>query len=96
MVFLLISGFALKGSKTVRLKVDTKDKGECWGKVEVCLDGACGGVCEDAWTDKKSDMLCKDLDCGSISHLSSVLPEKITISFRQNHHQQCAQNPADN
>ncbi|XP_024240911.1 scavenger receptor cysteine-rich type 1 protein M130 [Oncorhynchus tshawytscha] len=74
------------GSKTVRLKVDTKDEGKCWGKVEVCLDGACGGVCEDAWTDKKSDMLCKDLDCGSAIYPLSFLRKsqsalnKITIS----------------
>ncbi|XP_029579848.1 scavenger receptor cysteine-rich type 1 protein M130 [Salmo trutta] len=78
------------GSKTVSLKVDTKDEGECWGKVDVCLSGACGGVCEDAWTDNKSDMLCKDLDCGSAIYPLSYLRklpsalDKITISSLHN------------
>lgn len=33
--------------------------------VQVCVDGKCGGVCEDAWSDSKSEMLCKNLDCGN-------------------------------
>ncbi|XP_076015441.1 scavenger receptor cysteine-rich type 1 protein M130 [Genypterus blacodes] len=37
---------------------------KCWGLVQVCIDGVCGGVCEETWSESKSDMLCKDLGCG--------------------------------
>ncbi|XP_074537958.1 scavenger receptor cysteine-rich type 1 protein M130 isoform X2 [Halichoeres trimaculatus] len=36
----------------------------CWGNVNVCTGGKCGGVCSDSWTSKKADMLCKSLGCG--------------------------------
>ncbi|XP_055788854.1 antigen WC1.1 [Salvelinus fontinalis] len=82
----IVVSVVCSGSKKVSLKVDTKDEGKCWGKVDVCLNGVCGGVCEDAWTDNNSDMLCKDLDCGSAIYPLSYLRksqsalDKITIS----------------
>ncbi|XP_012991778.2 scavenger receptor cysteine-rich type 1 protein M160 [Esox lucius] len=48
------------GYKTVGLI----PKGECWGKVEVCIEGECGGVCEDAWDEFRSNKLCEELGCG--------------------------------
>lgn len=36
---------------------------ECHGKVLVCSKGNCG-VCEDTWSPKQSEMLCKSLGCG--------------------------------
>ncbi|XP_063064778.1 antigen WC1.1 [Engraulis encrasicolus] len=44
-----------KGSKEA-----TKDR--CWGYVEVCRGGKCGGVCRDVW--KHSEKLCSKLGCG--------------------------------
>ncbi|KAG7472684.1 hypothetical protein MATL_G00111660 [Megalops atlanticus] len=44
----------------------------CWGKVRVCADGSCGGVCEDGWTQEQSDMLCKSLGCGNSLSLATV------------------------
>ncbi|KAM9751940.1 scavenger receptor cysteine-rich type 1 protein M160 [Menidia menidia] len=38
--------------------------GNCWGAVRVCAGGPCGGVCRDAWTEDKSQMLCEQLGCG--------------------------------
>ncbi|XP_047187233.1 scavenger receptor cysteine-rich type 1 protein M160 isoform X3 [Scophthalmus maximus] len=45
-------------------KVTIELTNKCWGTVNVCVDGKCGGVCEDTWTDSKSVMLCKELGCG--------------------------------
>ncbi|KAK3540366.1 hypothetical protein QTP70_030115, partial [Hemibagrus guttatus] len=45
------------GSLEVRLQ------NKCHGKVLVCPTDNCG-VCEDTWTDKQSEMLCKTLGCG--------------------------------
>uniref|UniRef100_UPI003AAB80D5 scavenger receptor cysteine-rich type 1 protein M130 n=1 Tax=Centroberyx gerrardi TaxID=166262 RepID=UPI003AAB80D5 len=47
------------GNITVNLKH------QCWGKVEMCAEGKCGGVCADSWTDDKSKLLCKNLGCGN-------------------------------
>uniref|UniRef100_A0A4W5QI59 SRCR domain-containing protein n=1 Tax=Hucho hucho TaxID=62062 RepID=A0A4W5QI59_9TELE len=81
-----IASVICSGSKRVSLKVNATDTGNCWGKVDVCLNGACGGVCEDAWTEQESIMLCKDLKCGSaiypLSYLkkSQSASDNITIS----------------
>ncbi|XP_035863944.1 scavenger receptor cysteine-rich type 1 protein M160-like [Sander lucioperca] len=48
-------------------KIEVKLTNECWGYVNVCADGECGGVCADTWTDQKSVMLCENLGCGDIS-----------------------------
>lgn len=39
-------------------------KDRCWGNVEVCRNGKCGGVCRDVWTEKHSEKLCANLGCG--------------------------------
>ncbi|KAK7145628.1 hypothetical protein R3I93_013384 [Phoxinus phoxinus] len=41
-----------------------KDKESCWGTVEVCHDGICGGVCKDTWTIEHSAKICDNLGCG--------------------------------
>ncbi|XP_040009026.1 antigen WC1.1 [Xiphias gladius] len=45
-----------------KIKVNLTKK--CWGEVNVCLEGRCGGVCADSWTFNQSMKLCKDLGCG--------------------------------
>ncbi|XP_028265910.1 scavenger receptor cysteine-rich type 1 protein M160 [Parambassis ranga] len=36
----------------------------CYGHVNFSVQGESGGVCSDAWTDKKSKMVCEQLKCG--------------------------------
>ncbi|XP_041712992.1 antigen WC1.1 isoform X1 [Coregonus clupeaformis] len=71
-----IASVVCSGSKTVSLKDDAGGEGKCWGKVDVCLNGMCGGVCEDAWTEHKSNMLCKAFHCGSAIYPLSYLKTK--------------------
>ncbi len=52
---------------------------ECWGTVNVCRDGKCGGVCRDTWRNEDSKMICTDLGCGD--QISKQLQFKI-ISHR--------------
>ncbi|KAJ8016568.1 hypothetical protein DPEC_G00008590 [Dallia pectoralis] len=52
------------GNKTVGLKGGEK----CWGKVDVCIQGKCGGVCLDAWDRHRSNILCEELGCGTANY----------------------------
>lgn len=45
------------------IKVDLTDG--CWGHVNVCVGGKCGGVRRDTWSEEKSDTLCGNLGCGT-------------------------------
>ncbi|KAM4610649.1 scavenger receptor cysteine-rich type 1 protein M160 [Polymixia lowei] len=58
---------------TVRLKDN------CWGKVEVCRNEECGGVCADAWTRNQSIMLCKELGCGDAILSNLKMKGKVAI-----------------
>lgn len=49
---------------TLRNKPEKEKDERCWGTVEVCKDGTCGGVCRDTWTIEDSTKICSDLDCG--------------------------------
>ncbi|XP_029291818.1 scavenger receptor cysteine-rich type 1 protein M160 [Cottoperca gobio] len=63
-----------------KIKVNLTNK--CWGHVHFCVDGKCGGVCNDTWTDHHSLMLCKNLDCGDqILHLNAK-PEQYNVAFK--------------
>ena len=44
---------------------------KCWGKVNICVGGECGGVRADTWTDTMSMMLCEQLGCGNNSRTDS-------------------------
>ncbi|KAJ8395092.1 hypothetical protein AAFF_G00035480 [Aldrovandia affinis] len=82
------SGIAsVKCSGTISVSLEK----QCWGKVNVCIGGSCGGVCADIWTQEQSDMVCKDLDCGKALPLGQVkkTPRVHVSSVR------CAQ-PANN
>ncbi|XP_010774171.1 scavenger receptor cysteine-rich type 1 protein M130 [Notothenia coriiceps] len=48
------------GEKTINLSEG------CLGYVNVCLNGKCGGVCANPWTDKDSRMLCTSQNCGEL------------------------------
>ncbi|XP_076860200.1 scavenger receptor cysteine-rich type 1 protein M130 isoform X2 [Brachyhypopomus gauderio] len=52
------------GSMNVQLQNDKKER--CWGKVEVCTGGQCGGVCRDTWKKVHSRILCQNLGCGGV------------------------------
>ncbi|XP_071396371.1 scavenger receptor cysteine-rich type 1 protein M160 [Centroberyx affinis] len=65
------------GNITVNLKH------QCWGMVEVCVEGKCGGVCADSWTDEKSKLLCENLGCGNnIQPVVLLKEEESGVPFR--------------
>ncbi|KAM6981915.1 scavenger receptor cysteine-rich type 1 protein M130 [Tautogolabrus adspersus] len=65
------------------IKVDLTQK--CWGNVNICMGEECGGVCDDTWTEKKSEMLCEHLKCGhAILHAKSP-PQESKASFKSMH-----------
>ncbi|KAI3357098.1 hypothetical protein L3Q82_015566 [Scortum barcoo] len=70
---------------TGRIEVNLTNK--CWGNVNVCTDGICGGVCADAWTDEKSVMLCKNLECGNrvLPKLSTTTGPSQEVIFKSLH-----------
>ncbi len=70
LVFLLMSHV---GSKRMDSQVSLRE--ECWGTVNVCRDGKCGGVCRDTWRNEDSKMICTDLGCGD--QISKQLQFKI-------------------
>lgn len=45
------------------IKVDLTEG--CWGHVNVCVGGKCGGVRRDTWSKQKSATLCRNLGCGT-------------------------------
>uniref|UniRef100_A0AAY4DL18 Si:dkey-8e10.2 n=1 Tax=Denticeps clupeoides TaxID=299321 RepID=A0AAY4DL18_9TELE len=56
------------------------NKKRCWGDVEVCVGGRCGGVCEDAWTPDLSGKVCASLGCGHfIQRSDRELSPSVTI-----------------
>ncbi|KAL1021169.1 hypothetical protein UPYG_G00009710 [Umbra pygmaea] len=69
----------VKCSGTIAIDLITPDKSEgtCWGAVQVCIGERCGGVCEDAWEDNRSNLLCQDLGCGKAIYHTSQLTQKI-------------------
>lgn len=38
---------------------------DCWGHVNVCVEGKCGGVRSDIWPEENSKTLCQHLKCGT-------------------------------
>ncbi|KAL7884672.1 hypothetical protein AOLI_G00074420 [Acnodon oligacanthus] len=54
----------VKCSGSVEVRLENKEKKKCWGKVKVCMNGRCDGVCNDTWTKNLSDMLCENQGCG--------------------------------
>lgn len=47
---------------TGKIKINLTN--QCHGRVNVCVNETCGGVCADTWTEQMSLMLCKNLGCG--------------------------------
>lgn len=48
----------------------------CWGHVNVCVGGNCGGVRRDTWSKPKSDTLCRNLGCGTTIASTEILGGK--------------------
>ncbi|KAI4824269.1 hypothetical protein KUCAC02_012792, partial [Chaenocephalus aceratus] len=61
------------GEKTINLSEG------CLGYVNVCLNGECGGVCANPWTDEDSRMLCTSQNCGEhvLKHMTKTKPMKV-------------------
>ncbi|XP_076597662.1 scavenger receptor cysteine-rich type 1 protein M160 [Chaetodon auriga] len=57
----------------------------CWGNVNVCAGGRCGGVCKDTWTDAKSQMLCENLGCGNRIPGANSSPDKTEVIVKSLH-----------
>ncbi|KAM9350289.1 scavenger receptor cysteine-rich type 1 protein M130 [Symphorus nematophorus] len=57
----------------------------CWGTVKACMGGECGEVCNDAWTEEKAKMLCKDLGCGDKVLPALNKPQRIKAAFKSLH-----------
>ncbi|XP_048065757.1 scavenger receptor cysteine-rich type 1 protein M160 isoform X2 [Megalobrama amblycephala] len=51
-------------SGPVSVKLQNKRIEQCWGTVEVCRNGTCGGVCSDTWGYEESKKICDNLGCG--------------------------------
>ncbi|XP_034551085.1 scavenger receptor cysteine-rich type 1 protein M160 [Notolabrus celidotus] len=69
---------------TGKFKVNLTE--ECWGDVNICMGEECGGVCRDTWSNKKSEMLCKNLGCGRAIHLAkNPLQERSDVMFKSLH-----------
>ncbi|XP_026189180.1 scavenger receptor cysteine-rich type 1 protein M130 [Mastacembelus armatus] len=62
-------------------KIQVNLTSECWGNVNICVDGMCGGVCADTWTDMQSLMICKNLGCGNttLAAISQTQENKVII-----------------
>nr|XP_020473602.1 antigen WC1.1-like [Monopterus albus] len=58
---------------------------ECWGNVNVCVNGKCGGVCADTWTHTQSEILCKSLGCGDKALRPNNQPKKSSVIFKSLH-----------
>ncbi|KAK5923202.1 hypothetical protein CgunFtcFv8_000194 [Champsocephalus gunnari] len=61
------------GEKTIKLSEG------CLGYVNVCLNGECGGVCANPWTDEDSRMLCTSQNCGEhvLKPITKTKPMKV-------------------
>ncbi|KAM7410829.1 hypothetical protein PAMA_020998 [Pampus argenteus] len=58
---------------------------DCWGHVNVCINGECGGVCANTWTEMKSVKLCEQQSCGSNSLASTNQHGDIKVLIKSVH-----------
>ncbi|KAK1801072.1 hypothetical protein P4O66_022774, partial [Electrophorus voltai] len=66
------------GSMEVRLENNKKER--CWGKLEVCTGGKCGGVCRVTWKQSYSKTLCRHLGCGDVmGEFDGPLDSNVTV-----------------
>ncbi|XP_056115506.1 antigen WC1.1 [Rhinichthys klamathensis goyatoka] len=59
------------GSVNVTLRNKPEKNERCWGVVEVCKNGICGGVCMDTWKIEDSTKICDNLGCGKPIQITS-------------------------
>ncbi|XP_045911254.1 scavenger receptor cysteine-rich type 1 protein M130 isoform X2 [Micropterus dolomieu] len=73
-------------SVTCSGKIEINLANQCYGRVNVCVNETCGGVCADTWTEQMSLMLCKDLGCGDkILHLQQKKHEISNVIIQSLH-----------
>ncbi|TKS77042.1 Scavenger receptor cysteine-rich type 1 protein M160 CD163 antigen-like 1 [Collichthys lucidus] len=65
--------------------ISVKPTEECWGYVNICAGGKCGGVCNAAWTDKMSQMLCAETSCGDAITSVKQKREQSNVIFNSLH-----------
>ncbi|XP_030641025.1 scavenger receptor cysteine-rich type 1 protein M130 [Chanos chanos] len=65
---------------TGEVKVSLKGE-HCAGKVEVCRNGVCGGICNKIWTKEQSQMVCQNLNCGDFITNQSFSTGDKTVKF---------------
>ncbi|TNN33030.1 Scavenger receptor cysteine-rich type 1 protein M130 [Liparis tanakae] len=68
---------------TGNITVDLTDG--CWGNVNVCVGGRCGGVCADTWTPEKAAMLCENLGCGNRVLAATTKPKGSRVVIKSMH-----------
>lgn len=71
-------------------RIEVKLTDGCWGNVNVSVNGKWGGVCADAWTDKKSEMMCENLGCGkkilpNLPNLPTINKQPVDVIFMSLH-----------
>ncbi|KAF3860011.1 hypothetical protein F7725_000266, partial [Dissostichus mawsoni] len=57
----------------------------CWGYVNVCLNGECGGVCANPWTEEDSHMLCTSRNCGEHVLKPITKTKPMEVKFKSLH-----------
>ncbi|XP_077078848.1 scavenger receptor cysteine-rich type 1 protein M130 [Siphateles boraxobius] len=73
-------------SVTLRNKPEKEKDERCWGTVEVCKNGKCGGVCRDTWKIEDSTKICVDLGCGKPIQTQLKNPIPTQYSGSVNHY----------
>ncbi|TMS16568.1 Scavenger receptor cysteine-rich type 1 protein M160, partial [Larimichthys crocea] len=66
-------------------EISVKLTEECWGFVTICTGGECDGVCDAAWTDKMSQMLCAETSCGHAMTSVKQKQEQSNMIFKSLH-----------
>ncbi|KAK1897917.1 Scavenger receptor cysteine-rich type 1 protein M160 [Dissostichus eleginoides] len=74
-----IANVKCSGEKTFNLSEG------CWGYVNVCLNGKCGGVCANPWTEEDSRMLCTSQNCGEHVRKPITKTKPMEVKFKSLH-----------
>uniref|UniRef100_UPI0037E72D19 scavenger receptor cysteine-rich type 1 protein M130 n=1 Tax=Semicossyphus pulcher TaxID=241346 RepID=UPI0037E72D19 len=64
----------------------------CWGTVNICMGGNCGGVRNSSWTEEKSHMLCESLNCGHAIVNAKIWPGESKVTIKSLHSTQSTKN----
>lgn len=59
MLIFLISAACMEGN--IRIADNSTHGGSIWGRVEVCMDGRYGTICDDSWDSEDSSVVCNQI-----------------------------------